>query len=113
MTAGNFGQPSCIAEELALRLPLCQVIVNFLLFGLLGEAVSDALGAFADNVFEDMDHEWLYDDRWTVSMRAWVGSTLAMAPMSLGARFSPFNEGGYVHPTGEIKPGSSARVVPS
>ncbi len=61
-TGGSFQRLSCVAEELAVRLLLTEAHVTLETFGLLHEGVSAALEAFADNVYEDMDHEWLYDD---------------------------------------------------
>ncbi|MEV7618305.1 hypothetical protein [Streptomyces sp. NPDC089799] len=112
-TAGNFSQLSCIAEVLALRLLLRQASTNLELFGLLGEGVSAALGAFVDNVYEDMDHEWLYDDSMDGIDESAVGATLGVAPMSFGTWFTPFNEGRYVHPSAADEPGASAGVPPS
>lgn len=112
-TAGNFGQLSCIAEELALRLLLRQANANLELFGLLEEGVSAALATFADSVYEDMDHEWLYDDSMDGIDESVVGSTLGVVPMSFDAWFTPFNEGRYVHPSAADEPGASAGAVPS
>ncbi len=112
-TAGNFGQLSCIAEELALRLLLRQANANLELFGLLDEGVSAALATFADSVYEDMDHEWLYDDSMDGIDESVVGSTLGVVPMSFDAWFTPFNEGRYVHPSAADEPGASAGAVSS
>ncbi|MER6215512.1 hypothetical protein ACWC5F_20930 [Streptomyces sp. NPDC001272] len=110
-TAGNFGQLSCIAEELALRLLLRQANTSLELFGLLEMGVSAALATFADSVYEDMDHEWLYDDSMDGIDESVVGSTLGVAPMSFDAWFTPFNEGRYVHPSAADEPAASARAV--
>jgi hypothetical protein len=61
-TEGSFQQLSCVAEELALRLLLTTAEVTLQTFGLLSDEVSAALECFADVVYEDLDHEWLYDD---------------------------------------------------
>ncbi|WP_234376294.1 hypothetical protein [Streptomyces sp. CB01201] len=61
-TNGSFGQLSCVAEELALGLLLREAEVSLDVVGLLDAGASDALESFAANVFEDMDHEGLYDD---------------------------------------------------
>ena len=61
-THGTFTQLSCVAEELALRLLLTEAKTCLKTFGLLDDGVEQALEYFADLVYEDMDHEWLYDD---------------------------------------------------
>ncbi|MFJ2585717.1 hypothetical protein [Streptomyces sp. NPDC087538] len=61
-TRGSFQQLSCVAEELVLRLLLEQAKSTLDLYGLLDSGTSSALDSFADQVYEDMDHEWLYDD---------------------------------------------------
>ncbi|MEV6763853.1 hypothetical protein AB0N16_25100 [Streptomyces sp. NPDC051105] len=98
-TDGSFQQLSCVAEELALRLLLNETNVTLETFGLLNDGVSAALDAFANNVYEDMDHEWLYDDSTDGIDESAVGAALGVAPMSFKAWFTPFNEGRYVHPS--------------
>ncbi len=61
-TEGSFEQLSCVAEELVLRILLDRAEVTLETFGLLDEGVASALECFAAMVYEDMDHEWLYDD---------------------------------------------------
>jgi hypothetical protein len=61
LTQPHFGQLSCVAEELLMRLLLIQAEVIADLYGLLDDEVRQALEFFADGVYEDMDHEWLYD----------------------------------------------------
>ncbi|PJN03754.1 hypothetical protein CG740_04925 [Streptomyces sp. CB01201] len=97
-TNGIFGQLSCVAEELALRLLLREAKVCLDVVGLLDSGVSDALESFAANVYEDMDHEWLYDDSMDGIDESPVGEALGIAPMSIGSWFTPFNAGRYVHP---------------
>ncbi|MGK5548425.1 hypothetical protein ACSNOH_27400 [Streptomyces sp. URMC 127] len=103
-TNGSFDRLSCVAEELALRLLLRQAIANLELFGLLSESVSAALDAFTDNVYEDMDHEWLYDGSRDGIDEDAVGSALGVAPMRFGAWFTPFDKGRYVHPSAADEP---------
>ncbi|MFD7169299.1 hypothetical protein [Streptomyces violascens] len=100
-TNGSFVQLSCLAEELALRLLLREAEVSLDVVGLLDSGVSDALESFAANVYEDMDHEWLYDDSTDGIDESPVGEALGIASMSIGSWFTPFNEGRYVHPYAE------------
>lgn len=97
-THGTFGELSCVAEELVLRLLLREAEAALDLFGLLDEGVAAALGCFADSVYEDMDHEWLYDDSMDGIDESPVGAYLGVAPMGIGRWFSAFNEARYVHP---------------
>jgi hypothetical protein len=97
-TDGSFQQLSCVAEELALRLLLNEAHVTLETFGLLDDGVSAALEAFADNVYEDMDHEWLYDDSVDGIDESPVGEALGVAPMGFKAWFTPFSKDRYVHP---------------
>ncbi|MGW0392091.1 hypothetical protein ACWDYJ_14610 [Streptomyces sp. NPDC003042] len=107
-TNGSLDQLSCVAEELALRLLLNQTTVTLELFGLLEDGVSNALEVFADNVYEDMDHEWLYDGSMDGIDEGAVGSTLGIAPMAFGAWFTPFNPGRHVHPSAADEPDTAA-----
>ncbi|MFE1197851.1 hypothetical protein ACFW6E_34745 [Streptomyces olivaceoviridis] len=103
-TDGSFQRLSCVAEELALRLLLNEAHVTLETFGLLGDGVSAALEAFADNVYEDMDHEWLYDDAMDGIDESPVGEVLRIAPMGFKAWFTPFNRGRHVHPYAADEP---------
>lgn len=94
----------CVAEKLALRLLLNQTNATLEIFGLLDDGVSAALDAFADNVYEDMDHEWLFDASMDGVDESTVGVALGVAPMAFKAWFSPFNEGRYVHPCAADEP---------
>ncbi|MFJ8535720.1 hypothetical protein [Streptomyces sp. NPDC093591] len=101
-TDGSFQRLSCVAEELALRFLLGGATTTLELYGLLDDDVSAALEAFADNVYEDMDHEWLYDDPSDGVDEGTMGATgaaLGIAPMAFGSWFTPFDEGRYVHPS--------------
>lgn len=108
-TDGSFQQLSCVAEELALKLLLAETNVTLETFGLLDDGVSAALDSFADNVYEDMDHEWLYDDSMDGIDESSVGEALGVAPMAFRAWFTPFNEGRYVHPSAADEPEGAAQ----
>ncbi|WEV26357.1 hypothetical protein OYE22_15000 [Streptomyces sp. 71268] len=97
-TQGTFERPSCVAEELALRLLLREAEIALDLFGLLDDGVSLALECFADSVYEDMNHEWLYDDSMDGIDESPVGAYLGVAPMGISRWFTPFAPGRYVHP---------------
>ncbi|MET9759559.1 hypothetical protein ABZ016_10935 [Streptomyces sp. NPDC006372] len=98
-TNGSFQQLSCVAEELALRLLLHETNVTLETYGLLDDGVSAALETFAGNVYEDMDHEWLYDDSMDGIDESDAGPALGVAPMAFRTWFTPFEEGSYVHPS--------------
>lgn len=107
-TDGSFQRLSCVAEELALRLLLNETHVTLETFGLLDDGVSAALEVFADNVYEDMDHEWLYDDSMDGIDESPIGEVLRVAPMGFKAWFAPFNRGRYVHPYAADEPEAAA-----
>ncbi len=107
-TQGTFTQLSCVAEELALRLLLSEAKVCLETFGLLDDGVSEALDCFADLVYEDTDHEWLYDDSKDGIEDSPVGEMLGMAPMGLADWFRPFNDDRYVHPYAADGPAEEA-----
>ncbi|GAA3106672.1 hypothetical protein ACFQ0X_25250 [Streptomyces rectiviolaceus] len=98
LTEGSFKELSCVAEELAFKLLLRDAEVTLDTFGLLDEGVSSALECFADLVYEDMDHEWLYDDSTDGIDESEMGAALGIAPMGISSWFTPFNKDGYVHP---------------
>lgn len=97
-TEGSFEQLSCVAEGLVLRILLGRAEVTLETLGLLDEGVSSALECFAEMVYEDMDHEWLYDDSKDGIDESPVGEYLGVAPMGLASWFKPFNDDWYVHP---------------
>ncbi|MFF5090716.1 hypothetical protein [Streptomyces niveus] len=107
-TDGSFQQLSCVAEELALKLLLNETNVTLETFGLLDDGVSAALDSFADNVYEDMDHEWLYDDSMDGIDESAVGAALGVAPMAFKAWFTPFNDRRYVHASAADEPEGAA-----
>ncbi|MGW2343195.1 hypothetical protein [Streptomyces sp. NPDC001661] len=78
-------------------------------FGLLDDGVSAALDSFADNVYEDMDHEWLYDDSMDGIDESALGVALGVAPIAFRAWFTPINEGRYVHPSAADEPEGAAQ----
>ncbi|MFI7499030.1 hypothetical protein ACIBVL_11055 [Streptomyces sp. NPDC049687] len=92
-TDGSFQRLSCVAEELALRFLLGQATMILELYDLLDDEVAAALDAFAAGVYEDRDHELLYDD---------------VAPLSFRSWFTPFHEGRYVHPSAADEPEGAA-----
>lgn len=96
-TDGSFRRLSCVAEELALWFLLGAATTTLELHGLLDDDVSAALDAFAANVYEDTDHEWLYDDPTDGTAEGATGT-------ALGSWFTPFDEGRYVHPSAADEP---------
>ncbi|MCX4763834.1 hypothetical protein OG562_23265 [Streptomyces sp. NBC_01275] len=116
-TDGSFQRLSCVAEELALRFLLSQTTTTLELYELLDDDVSAALDAFADHVYDDRDHEWLYDgsmhgaetaDEAAVGVTDAAGAVLGVAPMTFGSWFTPFNESRYVHPSAADEPEAAA-----
>ncbi|GAA3810190.1 hypothetical protein GCM10022403_050080 [Streptomyces coacervatus] len=87
LTQPYFGRPTCVAEELLLKFLLAQAEVTADLYELLSDEVETALEVFADGVYEDMDHEWLYappaDGIGKGAVQDW---------------FIPFGDERYVHP---------------
>ncbi|WP_405584923.1 hypothetical protein [Streptomyces sp. NBC_01190] len=98
LTQSGFVQLSCVAEELLLRLLLIQANVTADTFGLLDDEVGTALGVFADGVYEDLDHEWLYEPAADGIEEDPALAQMGIAPMGIKDWFTPFNEGRYVHP---------------
>ncbi|WP_329176382.1 hypothetical protein [Streptomyces sp. NBC_01477] len=97
LTQPHFGQLSCVAEELLMRLLLIQAEVTADLYGLLDDEVRQALEFFADGVYEDMDHEWLYDPSADGIDEDPAFAHMGIAPMGINDWFKPFNEGRFVH----------------
>ncbi|MGW4694368.1 hypothetical protein ACWEO1_18510 [Kitasatospora cineracea] len=94
----GFTQLSCVAEELLLRMLLETTEVTLDLYGLLDDDVQEALAAFRENVYEDLDHETLYDPALDGLDESPVGEALGMAPMGVADWFEPFSAGRPVHP---------------
>ncbi|MEV6754806.1 hypothetical protein [Streptomyces sp. NPDC051214] len=110
LTEGSFRQLSCVAEELALRLLLREAEVTLDTFGLLDEGVASALECFAELVYEDMDHEWLYDDAMDGIDESEAGEALGITPLAITNWFTPFNKDRYVHPYAADEPETGTRV---
>ncbi|MDX3802596.1 hypothetical protein [Streptomyces sp. AK04-3B] len=98
-TDGSFQRLSCVAEGLALRLLLNETTTTLERYRLLDDDVSAALDAFADHVYEGMGHQWLYDDALGVSDGASADAGPRAAPLAFRSWFTPFDEGGYAHPS--------------
>ncbi|MFC1417753.1 hypothetical protein [Streptacidiphilus cavernicola] len=98
MTQSGFENLNCVAEELLLRLLLQTAEVTLELYGLMDQDVATAWEYFAEGVYEDMDHEWLYDPSMDGIEQDPAAAHLGIAPMGLKDWFTPFNKGRYVHP---------------
>jgi len=94
----QFGQLACVAEELLMRLLLIEAKVTADLYGLLDGEVRVALETFADAVYEDMHHEWLYEPAADGIDQDPALAHMGIAPMGLKDWFTPFNDGRQVHP---------------
>ncbi|MEU0402263.1 hypothetical protein ABZ318_18885 [Streptomyces sp. NPDC006197] len=57
-----------------------------------------ALDRFADEIYEDMDFEWLYDDSKNGTDEDPALDAMGITPLSFSGWFTPFNEDRYVHP---------------
>jgi hypothetical protein len=90
-TDGSFERLSCVAEELALRFLLSRATACLEVHGLLDDDVSAALDAFAVNVYEDMGHEWLYDDSTDGTDEPPFGAAPGVAPVAFGSWLTPFS----------------------
>jgi len=97
LTQPHFGQLTCVAEELLMRLLLSEAEVTADLYGLLDDEVRQALEFFADGVYEDMDHEWLYEPSADGIDEDPAFAHMGIAPMGVNDWFKPFNEGRFVH----------------
>jgi hypothetical protein len=97
MSGPGFAQLSCVAEELLLRLWLETTEVTLDLYVLLTPGTAEALGALRENVYEDLDHEWLYDPAMD-GIDQDPAAHLGIAPMSVKDWFTPFNGSRTVHP---------------
>ncbi|OKJ62398.1 hypothetical protein AMK27_15075 [Streptomyces sp. CB02009] len=97
-TDGSFRELGCLAEELVLKLLLQQAHSTLDLYGLLGDDVAEALGRFADEVYEDTDFEWLYDDARDGADEDPALAGAGITPTAIGTWFTPFDDDRYVHP---------------
>lgn len=87
-----------MAEELLLRLWLETTEATLDLYGLLTPGTTEALNSLRENVYEDLDHEWLYDPAMDGIDQDPVSAHLGIAPMSVKDWFTPFNQHRTVHP---------------
>ncbi|MGW7518711.1 hypothetical protein ACWGJ2_24300 [Streptomyces sp. NPDC054796] len=97
-TDGSFQQLTCVAEELALKFLLDQATVTLDSFGLLSPGVSEALECFADEIYEDRDFEWLYDDSMDGIDEDPAADSLGVTPLGIASWFKPFGRGRRGHP---------------
>lgn len=97
-TQPHFGRLSCVAEELLMRLLLTHAEVAADTYGLLTDELRTAWEVFADEVYDDMDHEWLYDPAADDIDQDPGLAHLGIAPMGVKDWFTPFDEEGHVHP---------------
>ncbi|MEU1294832.1 hypothetical protein ABZ439_20635 [Streptomyces sp. NPDC005840] len=112
-TDGSFERPSCVAEELALRLLLNETHVTLETFGLLTPEVAAALETFADHVYEDRAHDWLYEtpppDTPPTPLEPADTPPVATPPSTaFTAWFTPFEKNGYIHPSATNEPEQAA-----
>ncbi|MES5818440.1 hypothetical protein [Streptomyces sp. RG80] len=107
-TDGSFRRLACVAEGFALRFLLGRATTTLELHGLLDDEVSTALDAFAAQVYEGTDHEWLYGDSVDDTDEDSVRAALAVELMAFGSWFTPFKEGRYVHPSAADEPEAAA-----
>jgi hypothetical protein len=98
MSGPGFTQLSCVAEELLLRLWMETTEATLDLYGLLTPGTAEALGSLRENVYEDLDHEWLYDPAMDGIDQDPAAAHLGIAPMGIKDWFTPFNEHRTVHP---------------
>ncbi|MFE6686055.1 hypothetical protein ACFVFQ_06200 [Streptomyces sp. NPDC057743] len=98
LTRPDFEHLSCVAEELILKLLLAEAEVTLDTYGLLDDGVKAAWEAFAHEVYEDFDHEWLYQPAADGIDEDPDVAHLGIAPMGIRDWFTPFNEGRSVHP---------------
>lgn len=86
LTSPSPSGPGSTAEELAFRLLLSEAVAVLEMYDLYDDAAEAALAAFKDTVFDDFDHERLYDaglDNVAEDVMAW---------------FEPFHADAPVHP---------------
>ncbi|GAA4992366.1 hypothetical protein GCM10023205_76060 [Yinghuangia aomiensis] len=86
LTSPSPSGPGSTAEELALRLLLSEAVAVLEMYDLYDDATEAPLAAFKDTVFDDYDHERLYD------------AGLDNAAEDVMAWFQPFQVDAPVHP---------------
>jgi hypothetical protein len=94
----GLAHPVCIAEELLLRLLLETAEATLDLHGLLHRGVREALDAFRANLYEDLDHESLYDPSLDGIDEDPAVAAPGNTPMGVDDWFTPFDGDGPVHP---------------
>lgn len=87
--ATAYRSPTCVAQELALRLLLdCVEILQDMLPAL--ELAEDWRGRAEDTLFEDLDHELLYDPALDGIGSSPLGGQRGMANLNVSSWFTPF-----------------------
>ncbi|WP_405584803.1 hypothetical protein [Streptomyces sp. NBC_01190] len=94
----HFGQLTCVAEELLMRLLVAQAEVTAELHGLHGEELTSALRIFVEHVYEDMGHQWLYEPPPDEPDEDPALAHLDLAPMDIEDWFTPSHTDRHVHP---------------
>lgn len=85
----SYRSPTCVAQEIALRLLLdCVEILQDMLPAL--ELTEGWRGRAEDNLFEDLDHELLYDPAFDGIGSSPVAGQLGMANLDVSSWFTPF-----------------------
>jgi hypothetical protein len=67
------------------------------------EEIKVAWECFADQVYEDRDHEWLYQPAMDGIDEEPSIAHLGIAPMGVKDWFTPFDDRGYVHPFAAVE----------
>ncbi|MGQ4385595.1 hypothetical protein [Streptomyces sp. SAS_270] len=98
LTQPHFGRLNCVAEEVLLRLLLTDAEVTADTYGLLTDELRTAWEVFADEVYDDMDHAWLYEAAAEGIDNDPALAQLGIAPMGVENWFTPFSEERHVHP---------------
>ena len=88
--ATEFAAPSCVAQELALKLVLDQVEALESMLPNMALA-QDWRGMAEDTLYEDLDHELLYDPAMDGISSSPLNESLGIADLNLSAWFTPFN----------------------
>ncbi|KQV04423.1 MULTISPECIES: hypothetical protein [unclassified Kitasatospora] len=94
----GFVQLSSVAEELLLRLLLETTEATLDIHGLLDDGAQEALNSFRESVYEDLDHEWLYQSAMDGIDQDPAAALLGISSRGVDDWFTPFNAGRPVHP---------------
>ncbi|WP_326797286.1 hypothetical protein OG946_19195 [Streptomyces sp. NBC_01808] len=97
-TRPGYAELSCVAEELLLRLLINEALVVVDVGGLMSDEIKAAWECFTDQMYEDMDHEWLYQPVMDGIDEEPGLAHLGIAQEGVKDWFTPFADGGYVHP---------------